>query len=234
MKKEIRDRLLGLEDIIERLHHNSELMEYMSFNLHHKPFSLSNNLGLHWIWGQTMGNQILDFYKVMHKEEKFSFTKIINVARGLKCEVNYELLEKKTKALRDEYDKTNFERVRSKYLAHQDLSLTEERTDLITIDSLTEKIIDLFHTFSKEFKGRKVKFPNTIVNSFKKVFDEIDEYERVKAFLWVEEIKGHNVVKISQLAKSIKKKRTRTKHLGPLTIWRKQGDHKAKEIEGEE
>jgi hypothetical protein len=204
MKKEIRYRLNGLEAMIHSLHHNAKLMQYMSFGLHKEPFNLFNNIGLHWIWGQTMGNQIMTFYKVMVKDEKFSFTKIINVAKELKCDVNFELLEKKTKALKAEYDKTNFETVRSKYIAHQDLGVPETRTDLLTIISFTEKTIELFLLFSKEFKGRKVKLSNHIVDSLDKVFETIDEYEWVKAFFIAELIKGSDTVKLSRIKAVVK------------------------------
>jgi hypothetical protein len=220
MKKEIRYRLNGLEGMIHGLHHNAELMKYLSFNLHTEPYNLFNNLGLYWIWGQTMGNQIMTFYKVMMKDEKFSFTKIINVAKELKCKVNYELLENETKALKAEYDKTDFEMVRSKYIAHQDLGVPETRTDLLTIISLTEKTIELFLLFSKEFKGRQVNFSNHVVDSLTKIFGSIDEYEWVKAFFIAERIKGNDTVRISRIAQVIKehqrevKKRVQKKRNG--------------------
>jgi hypothetical protein len=163
MKKEIRYRLNGLEFIIHNLHHNAALMKYMSFNLHKEPFNLFNNIGLYWIWGQTISDQILDFYKVMRKDEKFSFPKIINVAKELKSEVNYNLLEKETNALKTQYDKTDFEKVRSKYIAHQDLRVPQIKTDLLTTLSLTEKTIEVFLLFSKEFKGRKVNLSDNVV-----------------------------------------------------------------------
>jgi hypothetical protein len=206
MVKEIKYRLFGLESIIHRLHHNLGLMKYTSYALHKEPFNLFNNLGLYWIWGLTIGDQIIDFYKVIAKDEKFSFAKIINISRDLKCGINYELVEKKIKGLKDEYDKDDFETVRSKYLAHQDLRVPEIKTDLLTISSLTENIIKLFNTFSKEFKGKRSNFSNDVVNSFKEIFDIINEYEKVKAFLMVAQIKGQDTVKISRLAKSIKKK----------------------------
>ena len=204
MKKEIRYRLNGLEGIIHKLHHNLELMEYISYNLHNTQFNLFNNSGLYWIWGQTMGNQIIDFYKVVIKDEKFSFAKIINIARDLKCNVDYELLEKKTKALKDEYDKTNFETVRSKHLAHQDLRVPVLRGDLRIIRLLTEKTIDLFLIFSKEFKGRKVKFSKSVASSFREIFDMVDEYGSVGALLIAEQIKGNDTVKISKIRKIVK------------------------------
>ena len=174
-------------------------MQYMSFGLHKEPFNLFNNLGLHWIWGQTMSNQIMTFYKVMVKDEKYSFVKIINIAKDNKCDVDFNLLEKETTALKVEYDKTNFETLRSKYIAHQDLKIPEAKADLLTIISLTEKIIDLFLLFSKEFKGRKVKFSNHIVDSLDKVFETIDEYEWLKAFFIAEFLKGNDTVKLSKI-----------------------------------
>ena len=191
MKKEIRYRLNGLEFIIHNLHHNVELMKYMSFNLHKEPFNLFNNIGLYWIWGQTISNQILDFYKVMGKDEKYSFAKIINVAKGLESEVNYDLLEKETNTLKAQYDKTDFEKVRSKYIAHQDLRVPEIKADLLTTLSLTEKVIEVFLLFSKEFKGRKVNLSDHVVKSFHEIFRTIDEYEWVKAVLIAEQIKGN-------------------------------------------
>jgi len=204
MKKEIRYRLNGLESIIHNLHQNAELMQYMSFGLHQESFNLFNNLGLHWIWGQLMGSQIINFYKVMMNDEKFSFTKIINVAKELKSGINCESLEKETNVLKAEYDKTDFEAVRSKYIAHQDLGVPEIRTDLTLIISITEKAIELFLLFSKEFKGREVNLTHHVVNSFDKIFGILDEYEWVKAFLITERLNGHGIVKISSITKVIK------------------------------
>jgi hypothetical protein len=71
MEKEIEYRLFGLESIIHGLHHNLELMEYMSYGLHKERFNLFNNLRLIWIWRSLRANQIIDFYKNIAKNEKF-------------------------------------------------------------------------------------------------------------------------------------------------------------------
>ena len=199
MKKEIRYRLNGLEIIIHDLHHNAELMKYLSYGLHKEPFNLDNNLGLRWIWRQELDNQVLSFYKVMVNNEKFSFAKIINVAKELKCKANYKLLEHETNTLKAEYDKTDFETVRSKYIAHQDLRAPVISADLLTIITLTDKTIELFLLFSKEFKGRKVDLSNNVVDSLNKIFETIDEYEWVKGFFIAELIKGSDTVKLSKI-----------------------------------
>ena len=89
-----------------------------------------------------MGYQIVTFYKVMITEEKHSFTKILNLAKAYKCDVNFLLLEREAKVLKDIYDKTNLEILRSKYIAHQDLRMSKAGSELTTIELLTNKTID--------------------------------------------------------------------------------------------
>jgi len=174
MKTEIDNRLFGLESIIHGMHHNSEMMEYMSYKLHKESFNLFNNLGLYWIWGTLMANQIIDFYKVIGKNENFSFIKIINVSNDLKCEINYELIDRKITELKNEYDKTDFETVRSKYLAHKDIKVPEIKTDL------------------------------TSIRFFNEIFDRIRLLERMEALCFVTELKGGESVVISELTKANK------------------------------
>lgn len=109
MNEEIKIRLSGLERIVLGLHHNAELLQYMSFNLHQETFNLINNTGLFWIWTQILGIQIINLYKVMMKEEKFSFPKIVNVAKENKVEVNYAFLENETGKVIEIFNKTDIE-----------------------------------------------------------------------------------------------------------------------------
>lgn len=205
MKKEIRYRLNGLELIIQNLHHNAELMNYMSYNLHQEPFNLFNNSSLHWIWVRIMESQILTFYKVMINEEKFSFRKIVNVAKENNCVINYEFLIGETEALLHEYNRLDFIKIRDKYIAHQDLRVPELKADLSEILTFTSKTIELFFHFSKEFKGRTVKLNSRVVDSFKRIFMTIDEYELVKAILIAEQINGNEVIKIRKISSEIEK-----------------------------
>lgn len=204
MKKEIRYRLNQLEIIIHDLHHNMELLTYLSVNLHRDTFNSSNNLGLYWIWQQILNIQVVTFYKVMIKDEKFSFAKIINIAKDLKVDVNIKSLEKATTILKAHYDKTDLERVRSKYIAHQDLNVPKIRADLLTIIDLTDHVMAVFFLFSKEFKGRKVTFSDKVTASLGEIFNTIDEYEYVKAFLIAERINGNEIVKIAKISQVIR------------------------------
>lgn len=206
MNEEIKNRFEGLESIIHGLHHNNGLMQFMSFGLHKEPFNLQSNLGLYWIWGNIMGIQILDFYKTIGKHEKFSFVKLINVAKENKIKVDYELIEKMTNQLIVSYEETEFETVRSKYLAHQDLKVPEIKTNLLSIDKFTKEIDNLFSTYSKEFKYDRNEISKNVVESFGEIFNTIDEYDRLKGYLIAAQIKGEETVNISNLKDIVNEK----------------------------
>ncbi len=156
-------------------------------------------------------NQLIDFYKVLGKGEKCSFTKIINVSRGLGWKLSNKSIEAKSVKLLGDYNKTDFQKVRDKYLAHQDLTTGIVKTDLLTIASFTKRILRLSNLFLKEFKRDPLKFTNHIRGSFKKIFKTIDEFERVKAFLIASQIKGKKEVRISAIANIINDKQRLTR-----------------------
>jgi hypothetical protein len=199
MKPELEERLTGLENIIHGIYHNLEMMNYINYNLHNEPFNLGNNLGLYWIWTSLMASQILEFYKLTNKKEKFSFIKIINIAKEHRSKADFDLLETKTKELVEVYDKSDYENVRSKYLAHQDLNVPEIGTDLKGISDFSKKAIGLFKSFSSEFKREQTEFNIEITNSFNEIFKTIVEYEKVKALLTARLIQGKKEVEISEI-----------------------------------
>jgi len=206
MNDEMKLRIKGLEIIVQELHHNNNLMQFMSFNLHKKPFNLFNNFGLYWIWSNIMGIQIINFYKTIGKHEKFSFIKLINVAKENKVIVNYDLIARKTNQLVDNYEKTNFETVRSKYLAHQDLNIPEIKTDILTIDKFTQEVDSLFSLFCIEFNFKRNGISRDVIESFNEIFSAIDEYEKIKTYLLVTQLEGKTNVEISTLKKIISNK----------------------------
>ncbi|MFD1316447.1 hypothetical protein [Namhaeicola litoreus] len=199
MKPELEERLVGLENIIHGIHHNLELMSFINYNLHREPFNLGNNLGLFWIWTSLMASQILEFYKLTNKKEKFSFTKTINIAKENKCKADFVNLETKTKELVEIYDKSDYEAVRSKYLAHQDLNVPEIGTELKGIADFSKKSVELFTLFCNEFKREQTEFNPEITESFSQIFKTIDEYEKVKALLIARLIQGNETIAISEI-----------------------------------
>jgi hypothetical protein len=152
-----------------------------------------------------MGTQILDLYKVIGKNEKFSFIKIINLARNKKVEVDFDELEKRTDKLIKNYNKTNLESVRSKYLAHQDLNKPNLRANLRIISSLTQEVKGLCSYFCKEFDCGQPEYSNVLLDSFKEIFKTVEEYEKVKALLIAEDLDGVSSIKLSRIQELIKR-----------------------------
>lgn len=197
------DRLDGLGSILHEMRYNQDLMEFISFNLHNKTFNLFNNVGLQVVWHSLMSKQIMDFYKIVGKNEKFSFPKIFNLSRSQKHKINYIELEKDFDIFKLEYDSSQFETIRDKYLAHKDLVAPEIKSDLFTTKSMLAKANKLFAKLSNAYKRSNVKYSQTPKKDFKKIFDSIEDFEKLKAFLMVAEIKKRKTVKISELADAL-------------------------------
>jgi len=176
------ERLTGLESIIQTLDCNIKLLEYMSFDLHQKQFNLYNNMGLLWIWKSILESQIINFYKLNIVSEKFSFKKVLNLLRVNEQDVDYENLEMMIQDLKDDFDKYQFALIRSKYLAHQDICDGEVRTDLLIIRMHTDKTIILFKTMISEIQKEHKEFSDDILNSFKEIFEKMNESEKVSAY----------------------------------------------------
>lgn len=151
-----------------------------------------------------MGQLIIDFYKLVKRDEKYSFPKIINIARGLKSRIEYDKLDDATTKLIDHYDQADYELVRSKYIAHQDINVPEVKTDLGSMSDFTNEAIGLFQLLLSELNVKPTEFESEILDSFKDIFDTIDEYEKVKAFLMVSEMQGNMQIDIKELAKFAK------------------------------
>ena len=202
----IEERLHGLEHIIHSIHHNIDLLEFMAYNLHKERFNLFNNLGLNYIWGSLMGEVLLDFYKVSNRREKHSFQKILNFSKELKFKIEYEKIQGKIDQLTEFYEKSDFETVRSKYLAHQDLGVPEIKTDLPSLKTFKAIIFELFDLITGQFGRKNVDFHNDVKSSFSEIFNAIDEYDEISSFLLANAIKGAKTVEISEIQAIIEKR----------------------------
>jgi hypothetical protein len=202
----IEERLHGLEHIVHSIHHNIDLLEFMAYNLHKERFNLFNNLGLNYIWGSLMGEVLLDFYKVSNRREKHSFQKILNFSKELKFKIEYEKIQEKIDLLTKFYGKSDFETVRSKYLAHQDLGVSEIKTDLPSLKKFKAIIFELFDLITGQFGRKNVDFHNDVKSSFSEIFNAIDEYDEISGFLLANAIKGAKTVEISEIQAIIEKR----------------------------
>jgi hypothetical protein len=193
------ERLIGLEKLIHYLDCNIKMLEYISFDLHNETFSLNNNIGLLWVWKSLLESQILEFYKLNIPTEKYSFQKIHNLLSESKAKIDYKQLLKLIKNLKQDFDKNQFDIIRSKYLAHLDIGAPEAKTDLVVVREFTYKAINIFLFIFSEIKRQATEFSNDVLNSFKEIFKRIDEYEKVSAYLMVAELNGEKTIEIEKL-----------------------------------
>lgn len=198
------ERLNGLENIIHTLDCNIKILEYISYDLHKETFSLNNNIGLLWVWISILESQILEFYKLNIPSEKFSFQKIYNLLRESDAKIDYVQLDNLIKKLKHDFDKNQFDIIRSKYLAHLDIGAPDAKTDLVVVREFTNKAINLFLFIFSEIERKNREFSNDVLNSFKEIFIRLDEYEKVSAYLMVAKIKGVKTIEIDKLGAIIK------------------------------
>ena len=203
MPEDFKERLEGLENIIHGVYHNVEILICLAIGLHKSKYGLHSNKGLLWIWSNTMAIQIIDFYKLINAREKFSFRKIVNVANNLKIKADYEKLEKEIDEIIKIYTEQNYEAVRSKYLAHQDLNVPEIRTDLNGINQFSKKSIEIFQLFSEEFEFETKNFDKVIESSFEEIFETIEKLEELNLLIFKKLFENEETVEISELQKII-------------------------------
>lgn len=99
MTTDIQNRIKGLEGILQETNSNLSLLQFMSFDLHKETYNLANNLGLFWIWKSLLEKTIINFYKLMGSDEKFSFIKLFNLARNARLPIDFLILDQKIKRL---------------------------------------------------------------------------------------------------------------------------------------
>ncbi|MBI9042818.1 hypothetical protein [Lutibacter sp.] len=206
LNKIIEERINVLESILHSIHHNIELLEYMTYNLHKERFNLFNNRGLFHVWVTLFGVVIIDFYKITNEKQKHSFQKILNISKDLKCDIDFEKIQEKINLLFDFYNKSEFETIRSKYLAHQDIEVPVIKSDLSSLNKYKEELFNLFKLLTSELNIANKEFSSDIKNSFSEIFNVIDEYDEVSTYLLANAIKGSKTIEISELQDIIKRR----------------------------
>ncbi|QRM89756.1 hypothetical protein FG167_11135 [Lacinutrix sp. WUR7] len=163
-------RIDGINGILQTININTSLLNFLSFQVDRQNISVINNSGLHWISGLLLGNNILEFHKIFDKNEKHTFKRLINIAKNSKIQFDYKTLEKEIDALQIEYDKSNLKTIRDKYIAHQDLTEDEVKSDFITSFKFTQSSTKLFKKICTELNYEYKEDNDEVLNSFKDIF----------------------------------------------------------------
>ena len=197
------ERIEGVNSIIISIKINSELHNFLWIELHRNPFNIYNNNGLYWIWSSTMSTLLIDFYKLMKTNEKFSFKKLINICIENKEPINCSELNKRLDSLNLKYDENNFELIRSKILAHQDINVTEQRTDLLKLKEFIDEIIEFYDFFCFELKYISQNSKLNVLEDLKLIFDRLDECDKISSYLITKQLQGKKSLDFELMEKEI-------------------------------
>lgn len=203
MHKDVTFRLRGIRYLIHSIHHNITTLEYLSYNLHKETFNTINNSGLYMIWSIILEHQVIYFYKLLNRKEKFSFNKLLNIAENKGVKLDYEKFRFLLAEVEDLYEEYNFEILRSKFIAHLDIDAEEFKAELPQFSSLTELLIKLLDDIQVDLGLEKEVFDTKPIDDITRIFEEIDEYERVKAYITACQIKGQDSINIRDMAEKV-------------------------------
>lgn len=203
MTDNLNSHLEGLESIIHNIYQNKKIAEYLLYNIHNDEFNLNNNLGLYWILKSIIESSILDFYKLLTVQEKYSFQKIINLSKSENIQANYSILEKKNEELNQMYNSLDYDYIRSKWIAHQDLSLENKSLEYKTFFCFSNNIINFFKLLSEELGYLETRFNTQVFYSFKQIFETINKYDNLKALFLFKKLHGNNTIDLDEVKKII-------------------------------
>jgi len=168
---DIQKRFGELEKIIQQIRISISVIEFLVLDT--RKDGSFRTIGLGWITDCLVENLILNLYKVIHKDQKCSFIKIINIALNNKIQIDSHLLLKKIEVLSQYYESKSFQIVRDKYIAHLDHEAQQVRIDVIEIYKFTQEVEKFFSVLCKQF-GRKVpRSSNRVLKSIKETVQAI-------------------------------------------------------------
>jgi predicted nuclease of restriction endonuclease-like RecB superfamily len=145
-----------------------------------------------------MDLQILVLSKLIKDDGAFSLKKLINMGgakvkgfdkTGLMEEFNY---------IHQEYVKKKLDSVRDQFIAHLDLSAEEIKIDIHTVCIAKNQIASLYNRISFALDGEEYHHDDRCVKGIESVFEELDEYEKVKAVIVAAQVKGKSHIDVSE------------------------------------
>lgn len=203
MTEDLKERLSGIQSIVNSLKESSDLCSYLIYVFHNEFNVFERNYSITYLIRTLIDHQIIAFYKLMKSSEKHSFRKLLNIVSTSKGIGKYSKLENDLAKLDIFFTDSNFEKIRSRFLAHLDLNLTSEKADYISILSFSTKCIKYHSQLCKEFDFKKRRSKN-IIKSFDEILNELRRLESAKAYCYVNFIKKKRTVKINELARIFK------------------------------
>lgn len=198
------ERIEVLRNIVWEVETYKDIIEYLSYDLHPTPSRIDNNEGLHFMWRSMMGLQILTLSKLIKDDGSFSFQKIINMASAKIKGFNKVGFQEELDFIVHEFKENNLDKVRDKFLAHLDISANEIKTDIHMLSIHANQVVSMFNDLALALGCLEYEHDDRCIKGIEGIFSELDEYERIKAFLMASEIQNRNEVSISEIAEAVK------------------------------
>ncbi|MDP8241557.1 MAG: hypothetical protein RAP70_05870 [Candidatus Celaenobacter antarcticus] len=205
MVQDIEKRIKGINHIMMSVYYNNEVMEYLALKLRNESINLKNNLFLSWINKKLIENQIINFYKLFKKPkkgrifEKFSFHEFLRIIKYRNYEINYNLLDHKVNVLYEEYESSQYQTIREKYIAHLDLNVPIIRLHIIFFIAFSKNILKLFDEICKEFNIKPDYISENIKDSLNQIFNQVSISEKIKRLCFDEKLKGNEILELSKI-----------------------------------
>jgi hypothetical protein len=160
-----------------------DLIEFLSYNLHGSPSPIEQNDGLYFIWRSIMSLQILTLSKLIKDDGAFSIKKLINIGSAKIKGFDKAGFLEDFEYLLGEYKKHKLGTIRDQFLAHLDITAEEIKTDIHMLCVTKNLSTSLFNRISLAVGQDAYVHDDKCVTSLKDVFDELDEYDKVKAVI---------------------------------------------------
>jgi hypothetical protein len=180
---QLTERIEITRNLIWEANTYQDLIEFLSYDLHDTPSPIDSNEGLYFIWRSIMSLQILTLSKLIKDDGAFSIKKLINIGGAkIKGFDKAGLLEDFSYLL-SEYNRHKLGTVRDQFLAHLDISSDEIKTDIHMLCVTKNLTTSLFNRIAAGSGQGEYLHDDKCVTAIKEVFDELDEYDKVKAVI---------------------------------------------------
>lgn len=177
MNKEIEERMCGINYLIHRVSINSEMINYLWFELFYYNKNIALNRGIVYLKDILMQNLIIEINKLLNSTEKFSFIKLLNICRDKGViYLNYENMSSMITELSIEYA-SKYSTLRNQFFAHQDLKFETGKVKITELITFADKVITFFQYLSQllnfEYIPKKKDTDTIEVAELKALFEKI-------------------------------------------------------------
>ncbi|AKH69025.1 hypothetical protein IMCC21906_01347 [Spongiibacter sp. IMCC21906] len=191
------ERMKVTRDLIWQVNTYQDILEYLSYDLHDSASPISQNEGLFFVWHSLMGLQILALSKLIKDDGAFSLKKLINMGGAKVKGFDKSGLLEDFDYIHSEYQRHKLDSVRDQFIAHLDMSDDEIKTDIHMLCVAKNQVTSLYDRISLATGGEEYQHDERCVKGIRGLFDEIDEYEKIKAIIVAAQIKGLKQVNVS-------------------------------------